>query len=244
MAKDLFSSAQKTQKSTAASKDKELIDVNQLKTDKGELKFPEAAQLLVDFQKYHAQAAEAAKELKTRGAQLKEIGLELWINKFEETGLSPESFKLTGTIEETLDDELVTKTGTVMFVPSDAYKQVDEVTATVLESKYGCINRETTYYFNNELLLKYKDAISRALMNSKAISPEDKDKLILKTESVSIRKGTIDNVDLVESITGKVVKPENPKLDDNGQEIPVFEKFESVAEMVRMVEPTFSLKNC
>lgn len=243
MAKDLFASAAKTSTAKAAAKDKEEINVSLLKDEKGNFKYPQAGQLILDYQKYHAQKAEAEAMLKTKGEQLKEIGLDLWTEKFEKDGKRPESFKMIGTVEKEVEGskEKVTETGTLMFISSDSYKKVDELTAEILETSFGCIERTETFYFNNDLLVKYRDVISKALMQSKLISPEDKENLILKTETVSIKKGTIENVNLIASITGK---PEQPEPVEGKEAVKVLDKFENVRDLVNRTEPTFSLKNC
>lgn len=239
---NLFDTAVKKSPAKAASKDKEEINVTLLKDEKGKPRFPGAAQLLVDYQKYHAQAAEAKAMLETKGAQIKEVGLELWAEKFEQSGVKPESFILTGQVEHIIEgQEPIKLDGRLMFIASDSYKKVNEIAATVLESKYNCIERKETFSFNNELLNKYRDQISQALMSIKGISDEEKALLIHKSEDVSIKKGTIENVQLIASITGKPVKPKAKKGDE---EEPVYDKFESVKDLVAQVEPTFSLKNC
>jgi len=242
MSKNLFATATKVPAKSAATKEKEEIDLSTILDSKGNPKYPTAGQLLIDFQKYHAQKAEAEAMLKTKGEQLKEIGLELWTEKYQESGKRPESFKMVGKVEHTVkgQKEPVVEIGKLMFISSDSYKKIDEITATVLESKYeGIIERTETFSFNNELLAKHMEAISKALMGIKSITDEEKDKLIQKTETVSIKKGTIENVNLIASITGKAEKPKNVKEGEVA-----YEKFEDVKDLVRSVEPTFSLKNC
>jgi len=237
--KNLFASAKKEVKPTAATKDKEEIDISTLTDEKGKPRFPGSAQLLVDFQKYHAQAKEAEAMLKTKGAEIKEIGLEIWTEKFEKEGTRPESFIMKGMHETEVDGKPVKTEGRLMFISSDSYKKVDEIAATVLESKYGCIERKEVFFFDNDLLQKHGELISEAILAIKGMTDEEKANLIKKKEEVSIKKGTIENVQLIESITGKVEKPKKVAKDAP----PVFEKFGSVRELISKVEPTFSLKN-
>lgn len=235
--KNLFTTAKKDTTTTkAAAKDKEEINIGVLTNEKGDIRFPNAAQLLVDFQKYHAQAKEAEAMLKTKGAEIKEIGLELWVEKFEKEGKRPESFIMTGLVE---NKDKTKSEGRLMFISSDSYKKIDEIAATVLESKYNCIERKEIFFFDNDLLQKYGEQISEAILGIKGMTDEEKSNLIKKREDISIKKGTIDNVNLVESITGKAEKPKKAAKDTP----PVFDKFASVKELIAKVEPTFSLKN-
>lgn len=240
--KNLFANAKKESVTKAATKDKEEIDLTLITDGKGKQKYPGAAQLLVDFQKYHAQKAEAEAMLKTKGEEIKEIGLDIWVEKFEKNGKRPESFIMKGMVEKVVEGtkETIKEEGRLMFISSDSYKKIDEIAGTVLESKYGCIERKEVFFFDNDLLQKYGEVISEAILNIKGMTDEEKANLIKKKEEISIKKGTIENVQLIESITGKVEKPKKVAKDAP----PVFEKFSSVRELISKVEPTFSLKNC
>lgn len=220
---NLFASAQKVPtKTTAAKTDKEIINLSAIVDGKGQKKYPNAPQLLLDYQKYHTQKAEAEAMLKTKGAELKEIGKTLWCEKYQEVSHKPESFIMIG------DDSPAA--GKLMFISSDSYLKIDEITATILDQKYGCVEKKETFIFNNDMLAKYGQVLSDLIVNSKLIADEDKAMIVRKEEEKFIKKGTIDNVALIESITGK---PEKGEF-----------KFADPAEMIENVNPTFSLKNC
>lgn len=82
------------------------------------------------------------------------------------------------------------------ITPADAYAGVDANKAKILTEKYGegLIATETTYSFNNDVLKRNMDVISKIIMNCTEITDEDKANLLSKTESFSISKGTIDKL--------------------------------------------------
>lgn len=79
-----------------------------------------------------------------------------------------------------------------LFVTSDKYEKIDEQQAIVLKQTYGdIVTEETKFSFNTTILLKYKVHISKLLLNSKKISKEDKDNLIINETFYVIKSGLI-----------------------------------------------------
>lgn len=81
-------------------------------------------------------------------------------------------------------------------IPADAYGKVDEEKAEELAEKYGddVVEEKTVYSFNSEVLERNMDAISDLIMNSKKISNEDKENLLVETTTYKIKSGMIDKL--------------------------------------------------
>ena len=84
----------------------------------------------------------------------------------------------------------------VMYLPTDKYKTIDADRSQYLRAKYGeAITSESTEYsFDAELLERYAEAISAAIMGAPEIAEEDKVRLIVAKTKYSIAKGSIDRL--------------------------------------------------
>jgi hypothetical protein len=80
-----------------------------------------------------------------------------------------------------------------MFIPTDKYIKITKERFEELKDSYGeeLVEETTTYTMDSELVEKYGDILSDLISKCKAITKEDKEKLIQATNSYSIRKGTI-----------------------------------------------------
>jgi hypothetical protein len=86
------------------------------------------------------------------------------------------------------------KVGTVTVSVKDQYKKLDDATADLLEAQFpDIIETTTTYGFDQTILAKYIAEISEALSNA-GLPDEDLEKLIVKTETRSVKKGTIESL--------------------------------------------------
>jgi hypothetical protein len=83
-----------------------------------------------------------------------------------------------------------------MYLPTDKYKTIDAARSRYLREKYGeAITSEATEYaFDAELLERYAEAISAAIMNVAEIPEEDKPRLIVARTKFSVAKGSIDRL--------------------------------------------------
>jgi len=109
---------------------------------------------------------------------------EAWFKMYQESSINP------GTIIIGDGDNRI------MFAPLDKYKKLTTESAEELLGKYPnsphpVVEVETTYSFNPDLIKKYGKHIEKLIENSKVISKEDKENLIVaKTETI-VPKGTI-----------------------------------------------------
>jgi hypothetical protein len=142
--------------------------------------------------------------------ELKDIAKEKWCELYEQTGKNPESVMI-------VQDNDFGDTGQFMFVPSDKYISITEERAEELKDTFGeeIVEEKTTFSFDNDMIEKYGEVISRLIEESNEISERDKEKIIKASTSFSIAKGTIDKL----------------------------KKYGDVSEMVEMVRPVVALKN-
>lgn len=84
----------------------------------------------------------------------------------------------------------------VMYLPTDKYKTIDQERSAYLRTKYGetITSEATEFSFDAELLERYAEAISAAIMNAPEIPEEDKPRLIVAKTKYSIAKGSIDRL--------------------------------------------------
>lgn len=141
--------------------------------------------------------------------EIKEVSKDEWISLYEKTGVNPGSIL----IEAEQDGE----TASVMFVPSDKYISIGGDRAEELTEKYGegIVEEKTTFSFDNFMIEKYGDILSRMIEESNEIADSDKDKIIKAVTTFSVAKGTIDKM----------------------------RQFGKVSEVMEEVKPVVALKN-
>jgi len=83
-----------------------------------------------------------------------------------------------------------------MFVPSDRYLKVDEDEVDNLKEDFGndIISEESKYTFDNKMVEKYGEVLSKLILECDDIEEDDKKKIIKTTKNISIKKGTIDKM--------------------------------------------------
>lgn len=120
--------------------------------------------------------------------EIKEVSKDEWVSLYEKTGVNPGSIL----IESEMGDE----TASVMFVPSDKYISINGDRAEELTQKYGedIVDEKTTFSFDNFMIEKYGDVLSRLIEESTEIAESDKDKIIKAVTTFSVSKGTIDKM--------------------------------------------------
>lgn len=142
--------------------------------------------------------------------ELRDLGKEKWAELYEDMGRNPGSVMVESVND--LDD-----TAQFMFVPTDKYITINEERAEELRETYGdaIVEEKTVFSFDNDMIEKYGEIISRLIEECAEISERDKEKIIKATNSYSVAKGTID----------------------------MFTKYGQVADMMEVTRPVVALKN-
>lgn len=142
--------------------------------------------------------------------ELRDLAKTEWAKLYEETGKNPGSVMLEHVNSN--DD-----TAQIMMVPSDKYISITAERAEELQETYGeeIVEEKTTFSFDDKMIEKYGEILSRMIEESSEIAEKDKEKIIKATTAYSVAKGTIDD----------------------------FKKYGEVSEMIEMVKPVVALKN-
>jgi len=142
--------------------------------------------------------------------ELRDLAKTEWAKLYEETGKNPGSVMLEHVNSN--DD-----TAQIMMVPSDKYITITAERAEELQETYGeeIVEEKTVFSFDNDMIEKYGEILSRMIEECDEIAEKDREKIIKATTAYSVAKGTIDN----------------------------FKKYGEVSEMVEMVKPVVALKN-
>lgn len=142
--------------------------------------------------------------------ELRDLGRGEWAKLYEKTGKNPGSVMLEHVNEDG-------DTAQLMFVPSDNYIKINGERAESLREEFGeeIVEEKTTFSFDNEMIEKYGEILSRLIEESDEIAEKDKEKIIKAVTVFSVAKGTIDN----------------------------FKKYGEVESVMEAVKPVVSLKN-
>lgn len=121
--------------------------------------------------------------------ELKDLAKDEWVKLYEKNGKNPESVMLEYVKEDTDD------TAQLMVIPTDKYISITPARAEELQDLYGetIVEEKTVFSFDNAMIEKYGEIISRMIEESTDIAEKDKEKIIKATTSFSVAKGTIDN---------------------------------------------------
>ena len=198
---NLFTKAKKAAPAKAAAKDtKKVIKI----TDPSFFGKVEKLQQLQDRMKADKAKADMFAD------EIKDLGKEEWAKLYEETGKNPETVMLEQENENGDNSH-------VMFMVTDKYITINEDRATELQEAYGedIVEEKTTFAFDNDMIEKYGEVLSRLIEESAEISERDKEKIIKAVTTYSVAKGTIDN----------------------------FAKLGNVSEMIDATKPVVALKN-
>ena len=142
--------------------------------------------------------------------ELRDLGKQEWSALYTKIGKNPGSVMLEHVNSN--DD-----TAQIMIVPSDKYISITAERAEELQETYGeeIVEEKTVFSFDNDMIEKYGEILSRMIEECDEIAEKDREKIIKATTAYSVAKGTIDN----------------------------FKKYGEVSEMVEMVKPVVALKN-
>lgn len=136
--------------------------------------------------------------------ELRDLGKTEWASLYEKMGKNPGSVMLEH-VNETED------VAQLMFVPTDGYIKISGERAEELRETYGeeIVEEKTTFSFDNEMIEKYGEVLSRLIEESEEIAEKDKEKIIKATTAFSIAKGTIDKMKTYGSVNEmmEAVKP-------------------------------------
>jgi len=99
------------------------------------------------------------------------------------------------------------------FVTYDRYKNIDKEQYDLLQKTYGkvLVEENKIFSFNNSILLKHKNHISKLLMSSKKLTKEEKQNLLINDISYVIKRGVIKNLfSIVKNNINNIIKDIEP----------------------------------
>lgn len=144
--------------------------------------------------------------------EIKDLGKEKWAELYQKTGRNPGSVMLESVVAG--------DTAQVMFVPSDKYITLTAEKAEILREEYGeeIIEEKTTFTFDNDMIEKYGEVLSRLIEESDEIDEDDKGKIIKAVTAFSVAKGTIDVMKSYGKVS-KVMEEVRPVIALKGAEV-------------------------
>ncbi len=142
--------------------------------------------------------------------EVRDIAKAEWVKLYEKIGKNPESIMV-----EAVND--ADDTAQVMVIAMDKYITINSERAETLREEFGeeIVEEKTTFSFDNEMIERYGEVLSRLIEESEEISEKDKEKIIKAVTTFSVAKGTID----------------------------MFKTYGDVAEVMEAVKPVVALKN-
>lgn len=175
MAKNLFEKAKKAAPATSAKKGKEEIVIDDAA----------AFQSIARLQEIKNQIEGLEAEQKMVYGEVRQLGVDSFVQKYENEKRFTESFVVVAKDGD--------KTAQFLFAPTDNYIKIDEERAEMLKGKYGedAVADQTEFVFDNDMLEKYGDVISKLIEKSKDIAEADKEKLFKAKTKIAVRKGVI-----------------------------------------------------
>jgi hypothetical protein len=144
--------------------------------------------------------------------EIKDLGKEKWAELYQKTGRNPGSVMLESVVAG--------DTAQVMFVPSDKYITLTAEKAEILREEYGeeIVEEKTTFAFDNDMIEKYGEVLSRLIEESDEIDEDDKGKIIKAVTAFSVAKGTIDVMKSYGKVS-KVMEEVRPVIALKGAEV-------------------------
>jgi hypothetical protein len=120
--------------------------------------------------------------------EIKDLGKAEWAKVYQNTGKNP------GTI--ILEAKQGLDVAQLQFVPSDKYISINRERAEALIEIYGedIVEENTTFQFDNSMIEKYGEVLSKLIENCDEIAEADKEKIIKAVTTFSIARGTIDKM--------------------------------------------------
>lgn len=135
--------------------------------------------------------------------EVREVSKSEWSKLYDKVGKNPGSVMVEA--KSGID------TAQVMFIPQDKYISINEEKAEFLIEEFGeeIVEEETTFSFDNAMIEKYGEVLSRLIEESDEIAEADKEKIIKATTKYTVAKGTIDSLTKYGKVNEvmEVVKP-------------------------------------
>jgi hypothetical protein len=116
------------------------------------------------------------------GGRLKQLGKEKFIELYESRRMKPDNFNLADGDEK------------ILFIVMDKYIKVEPEKAGILEEYDGLLEQTTEFKLNKEVLERVGETVFKIIMESKLLSEEDKRNLLIKEESMQVKKGSINRL--------------------------------------------------
>lgn len=120
--------------------------------------------------------------------EIRDVCKDNWVKLYEEKGVNPESIMVESKVGKDVSQ--------VMFIPQDKYITIDETRAEFLREEYGdsIVEETTTFAFDNTMVEKYGEVLSRLIEECDEIDADDREKIIKAVTKFSVAKGTIDQL--------------------------------------------------
>jgi hypothetical protein len=152
------------------------------KVEKHEIVFlPELESTLSKMAQINEKMAELEAEKGILDSEIRDAGKEAFIKLYNSKKTFPGTLKV--------------KAGEMgfMFITSDKYRMIDKERSNELKKTYGkeIVEEKTSFFFNNEILMKHMNHISELLMSSTKLTDEEKENLLESKVSFEVKKGTI-----------------------------------------------------
>lgn len=144
--------------------------------------------------------------------EVRDLATSRWVEVYQKNGKNPGSVMIEA--KSGID------TAQVMFIPTDRYISINAEKAEFLIEEFGeeIVEEETTFAFDNAMIEKYGEILSKLIEESDEIAEADKEKIIKATTKFSVAKGTIDsltkygNVNEVMEVIKPVVMLKGPEV--------------------------------
>ena len=173
--KNLFATAKKATPAAKKGTEKEAVQVDGIATE------------IARYDELKAIINNAKSEQELIGGRLKDIGKDEFLRLYQERRRNPDTFNLADGTEK------------IMFIVMDKYqgsvgKGLEPEKIALLENYEGLLETKTKFSFNPDVLDRVGEIVNRIIMDSRLLSAEDKDNLIIQESVTTVKKGTIDRL--------------------------------------------------
>lgn len=156
-----------------------------IKVEDSELK-----ELIENYKQKHEESGLAKKESDSFSKNIKKIAEKQWLEYYKETGQNP------GTIVIEAQDVIDGSFSSITYIPSNRFKSITDKNLDSIKGVIGdeFLDNKVEHVISNDIYTKYQDLITDFILNNENIDDKDKINFITKTEKVSIKKETLDNL--------------------------------------------------
>jgi hypothetical protein len=144
-----------------------------------------AYQSIARLQEIKTQIEGLEAEQKMVYGEVRQLGVDSFVEKYQNEKRFTESFNIIAKDGN--------KTAQFLFAPTDNYIKIEQDRADYLSGKYGesVVADQTKFIFDNDMLEKYGEIISKLIENCKHIAEADKEKLFKAETKIAVAKGVI-----------------------------------------------------